>query len=215
MTAGRTNGSGCAPHHRYAANPHLRGHTGTVTTTGTTAWRTLRRTAELPEQPWANGRGATVELISPDESAAYYSTYFPVDGRWRLTVATLDEEGPFSPLPGMDRFHTPLAGVELTVDGVAHRIPERTTFAFDGGADTALTDLPYRTRAVNLTVDRGSPAAGRLDPRVVDADTPVVNALAAVALDGSLDLVVSYRDGMGETRDFGPRVGLAVVAWTP
>lgn len=185
-----------------------------MTVTGTTTWRTLRRMTDLTEIPWANGRGTTVELISPDESAAYYSRYFPVDGRWRLSVASLSETGPFSSMPGTDRIHTPLENVVLTVDGAPHRIPALTPFAFDGGAETVLTGLPTPTRAVNLLVDRDSPAAGRLGVRVVTAGTAVTNALAAVALDGSCDLLVPHREGMGEIRDIRPGTPLAVVSWT-
>ena len=184
-----------------------------MTTTGTTRWRTLRRTSDLTEQPWANGCGTTVELISPDESAAYYSRFFPVDGRWRLSVASLTEEGPFSPLTGMDWIHTPLADIGLIVDGTPHRILAHTSFAFDGGAHAVLTDLPTPTRAVNLMVDRDSPAAGRLTVTVVDAMVPVDNALAAVLLDGTADLLVTHRSGMGEIRDIAPGTPPAVVSW--
>ncbi len=196
---------------RICRNPGRLDH---VTTTGTTTWRTLRRTADLTAQPWVNGRGTTIELISPDESAAYYSRFFPVDGRWRLSVASLKEEGPFSPLPGMDRIHTPLADIELTVDGTPHRIPAHTPFAFDGGADAVLTNLPRPTRAVNLMVDHDSPAAGRLQVTVVDALIPVDNALAAVLLDETADLLVPHRAGMGEIRDISPGTPLAVISWT-
>lgn len=58
---------------------------GSGSGSGTTTWRTLRRTADLTPQPWANGRGTTVELLRPD------------DGSWRLSVADLDHGGPFSP----------------------------------------------------------------------------------------------------------------------
>lgn len=186
-----------------------------VTTTATTTWRTLRRTAELPERPWANGRGVTVELISADESALFYRTDFPVDGRWRLSLASLTVPGPFSPLPGLDRIHTPLGDITLTVDGEEHRIPARTPFAFDGGAEVSLTDLPHRTLAVNLMVDRDSPAAGRLAVTVVDATDPVDNALAAVLLDGTSDVLVPWRDGMGEIRRLDGGRRLLAVTWTP
>ncbi|MCI1255513.1 MAG: HutD family protein [Corynebacterium provencense] len=186
-----------------------------MNTSGTTSWRTLRRTADLPEVPWANGRGTTVELISPDESSLFYSRSFPVDGRWRLSVASLDEPGPYSRLPDKDRVHVPLAGIGLTVDGELHTIPAYTPFTFDGGARTELTVLPVPTRAVNLVVDRDSPAAGRLDIRVVDAGTPVPNALAAVALDGSDDLLVPYVPDVGEVRISAADTRLVAVVWKP
>lgn len=186
-----------------------------MTTTGTTTWRTLRRTAELPERPWANGRGVTVELVSADESALFYRPDFPVDGRWRLSLASLTVTGPFSPLPGIDRVHTPLADTVLTVDGEAHRIPALTPFAFDGGADVVLTELSRRTLAVNLMVYRDSPAAGHLRVQVVDATEPVDNALVAVLLDGTSDVLVPWRDGMGEIRRLDGGRRLLAVTWLP
>lgn len=186
----------------------------TVTTT-TTAWRTLRHTTDLPPQPWINGRGSTTELISADESALFYRRDFPVDGRWRLSLASLTATGPYSPMPGIDRIHTPVEGIGLTVDGEPVPVTALTSYAFPGEAEVTLSALPRRTRALNLMVDRDSPAAGRLEVRVVDAAVPVDNALAAVLLDGTFDVLVPWREGMGEVRrtDNGGR--LLAVTWIP
>jgi hypothetical protein len=49
----------------------------------------------------------------------------------------------------------------------------------------------------------------------VDAAVPVDNALAVVLLDGTFDVLVPWREGMGEVRrtDNGGR--LLVVTWIP
>jgi environmental stress-induced protein Ves len=182
-------------------------------TTTTTTWRNLRRTAELPSRPWVNGRGSTVELISADESALFQRRDFPVDGRWRLSLASLTTTGPFSRMPGTDRIHTPAADIELTVAGAPHRIPAHTPFSFDGGATVELTGLSSATSAVNLMVDRDSPAAGRLGVEVVAAGEPVGNALVAVLLDGTSDVLVPWRDGMGDVRRTDGAGRMLVVTW--
>ena len=192
----------------------------------TNTWRTFRRFADLTPQPWANGRGTTVELVSAEESVQLTDATVGT-GRWRLSLASLQEEGPFSPLPGMDRIHTPLDAIELTVDGIPHRIPALTPFAFDGGAATSLTGLPCPTRAVNLMVEQGDSAVGRLTVQVVDAGAPVTGGgtdgadgadragriLAAVALDGTFDLVVPHTGGGEEFRDLDGGTSLVVVTW--
>lgn len=59
-------------------------------------------------QPWANGAGSTRELIQ-----------WPGDGQpwqWRLSIADVDRDAPFSTFPGVDRILVLLSG-----DGLALR----------------------------------------------------------------------------------------------
>lgn len=58
--------------------------------------------------------------------------------------------------------------VQTTSIGEEHRVPALAPFAFDGGADVVLTDLPRRTSVVNLMVYRDSPAAGRREGKEAD-----------------------------------------------
>ena len=63
-------------------------------------------------QPWANGRGVTVELARADGP----------DGLiWRLSMATVAEDGPFSLFPGIERNLTVISGpgFHLRGDGIA------------------------------------------------------------------------------------------------
>src|SRR5262249_7006478 len=70
----------------------------------------LRR-KEFRRLPWKNGRGVTEELaIFPAGSS------FAVDPfLWRLSMAPVQEPGPFSPFPGYDRLLTLLDGSELSL----------------------------------------------------------------------------------------------------
>jgi hypothetical protein len=114
--------------------------------------RIVKRFADLTATAWANGRGATTELISFEQSAALTS-----GARWRLSVAELAQPGPFSPLTGMWRTFIPVGGeVVLAVDGVARDCPEGLPTEFDGGARTDLVALSGPCHAINLMVDRAS-----------------------------------------------------------
>ena len=64
--------------------------------TGPMTGKTIRHLtrADYTEMPWANGRGTTLELARADG---------PDGLLWRLSLATVTENGPFSQLPGIDR----------------------------------------------------------------------------------------------------------------
>lgn len=64
------------------------------------------RLAEVEPQPWRNGGGVTRELAR-----------WPIDGdfAWRLSVADVAEDGPFSVFPGVDRILVLLQGDGMTL----------------------------------------------------------------------------------------------------
>ena len=65
-------------------------------------------TADYRTMPWANGRGTTVELLR-EEGA---------DGLlFRLSMASVIEDGPFSILPGIERSLTVLSGPGFRLQG--------------------------------------------------------------------------------------------------
>jgi environmental stress-induced protein Ves len=88
--------------------------------------------------PWRNGGGFTWEVAV--QGAA--------DFDWRMSIAEVNQDGPFSPFPGYNRIITVLsgAGMALTVDGVEHRVEPRRPFRFDGASQTEcrLLDGPVR-----------------------------------------------------------------------
>ncbi|MBN9359910.1 MULTISPECIES: HutD family protein [unclassified Devosia] len=78
----------------------------------------LIRFADLTVQPWKNGGGATREV------AAAKDTDQAPGFAWRLSIATVDRDGPFSFFPGVDRTLVLLegGGLSLHIEGRADPI---------------------------------------------------------------------------------------------
>ncbi|QES44386.1 hypothetical protein DEJ49_28320 [Streptomyces venezuelae] len=146
-----------------------------------TAYRTV---------PWKNGGGTTREVA---EGAG-----------WRVSVADVAGDGPFSHFPDTDRVITPVeaegaAAMLLTVEGIPHRIAPLTPFAFPGDAPTHCHLPSGPVRNLNVMTRRGgasarvrivdvAAAAGGTEPGC-EADEilllmPVTEGLALVTPDG-------------------------------
>ena len=88
----------------------------------------------LPLTRWRNGGGTTREIVTQKSE----------DGQgfdWRLSLAVVDENGPFSRFPGMERIFTVVEGdsIALTVDGRVHRVAHGVPFRFSGDASVRAT----------------------------------------------------------------------------
>jgi environmental stress-induced protein Ves len=113
--------------------------------------------AVTPE-PWKNGGGVT-RTLSVDTAGQ--------PPRWRVSVADIDRDGPYSRFPGYDRVSVVLTGggVELVAEGAdAERITlapgVATAFAGDAGFQSRLLNGPVRV--LNLFVLRGAAVASVL-----------------------------------------------------
>ena len=110
----------------------------------------LVRLADVQQSPWRNGGGVTQELVAwPDNG----------DWVWRMSVAQIDADGPFSRFDGVERWFAVLsgAGVRLDVDGAAHTLTVADApFLFDGGSETHCTLQESSTQDFNLMVRRGA-----------------------------------------------------------
>ena len=104
---------------------------------------TVVRTPDVSPQPWANGGGTTRELLRAE------------DGAWRVSLADIDRDGPFSTFPGRQRLLTVVEGtvLALDVDGEDHVVEPRRPFAFDGAAEVRASLPEGPVRALNLIVD--------------------------------------------------------------
>ncbi|MBT9465998.1 HutD family protein [Hydrogenophaga sp.] len=106
--------------------------------------------ADLPPTPWKNGGGSTREIVCRPPGANMDSF------EWRVSVATIAANGPFSVFPGVDRVIMLLdgAGVRLQGTGIDQRLDTPgVPFAFSGDValDCALlggpsTDFNVMTR---------------------------------------------------------------------
>ena len=116
----------------------------------------LLRASDHKRMPWKNGGGETVEIaVSPDDAGL-------ADFDWRVSMATVAMDGPFSVFPGIDRTLSILdgEGITLFIEG---RPPERLTqasaplpFAADALTsatliDGTITDLNVMTRRGRFT----------------------------------------------------------------
>ncbi len=112
------------------------------------------RLAATSPQRWFNGGGWTREIARGGEA---------VDWDWRLSVADVESDGPFSRLPGIEREIYLLEGAGMQFDfedGEAFALtPDSPRLRFDGGRglDSRLIDGP--TRDFNLMWRRGRIAA--------------------------------------------------------
>jgi environmental stress-induced protein Ves len=104
---------------------------------------------------WVNGGGETRELASVPAPAGARSPAFD----WRLSLAGIDRDGPFSPLPGVQRVFALVEGAtRLAFDGAATlELDTRADpLAFDGADAPRASPRPgARCRALNLMLARG------------------------------------------------------------
>lgn len=90
----------------------------------------LIRAAELQPVPWKNGGGTTREIaVEPPGSA--FDTFL-----WRISMADVDQAGPFSTFEGIDRIIAVIQGGAMvlndTATGTAHVLQRAEPFSFPG-----------------------------------------------------------------------------------
>ncbi|OWV74698.1 HutD-family protein [Rhizobium sp. R339] len=115
----------------------------------------ILRASDHKRMPWKNGGGETVEIaVSPEEAVL-------AGFDWRVSMATVATDGPFSIFPGIDRTLVILDGNGMALD-IEGRAPVLLTMASDPLAfpadvpvaarlqDGAITDLNVMTRRQGL-----------------------------------------------------------------
>ena len=114
----------------------------------------LVRADDVAPRPWRNGLGRTRELWAGPDAAHW---------RVRISVADIEADGPFSAYAGVQRWFAVLkgAGVELCIDGTAHRLTRiDPPLAFAGDATTTCRLLDGPTRDLNLMLRDADGAIG-------------------------------------------------------
>jgi uncharacterized protein len=136
---------------------------------------------DVPPQPWKNGGGSTQELLA-----------WPTVTDWlvRVSVARIEQDGPFSAFPGIDRWFAVIsgAGVQLEIAGAMRAVGMQSAPLHFDGADApacALVDGP--TQDLNLMVRRSAGDGGMQlvvtdQPWISDAGLRAVYAADAVVL---------------------------------
>ena len=112
----------------------------------------LIKPADYVRMPWKNGGGHTTEIAAHPATATLDSF------DWRISIADINAEGPFSRFPGVDRIIVLVAGAGMRLAGDAHvaelRAPfEPYAFSGDDALSCSLVDGPVRD--FNLMLRRG------------------------------------------------------------
>jgi hypothetical protein len=112
-------------------------------------WHRFDR-ATLPATPWKNGGGVTREIVCQPPGAGLDAF------DWRVSIATIASDGPFSAFPGVDRVITLLEGGGVHLSGDADAIDHRL--------DTPLQPYAFAGEA-------------RIDARLLDGDCDDFNVM--------------------------------------
>ncbi len=152
--------------------------------------------ATVAPQPWKNGGGTTRELATLADAAGLL---------WRVSLADIAKDGPFSAFPGLARSHTIIEGQGLSLHGESEVLEARPLrpLVFDGGLALSARLVAGPCRALNLIYDPARLAA--------EAEV-VVGAFTAEAG----DVVFAIKGGMrlGEEA-FASGQGMQVEGTTP
>lgn len=155
------------------------------------------RPSDYRRMPWANGRGTTTEMLR-DEAP---------DGTllWRLSMASVAEDGPFSVFPGIERNLTVISGPGFRLRGEGIDLPCRplepvafpgdVTVRAEGTGGIVSEDVNVMTARrlplPSVTVERGGILAAT-------GGTLCLLALGVAEVDGvrldPLDLVVTREE---------------------
>lgn len=162
------------------------------------SWRVVGP-ADRRVVPWVNGRGTTAIVArSPDTD----------DWDWRLSLADVVEDGPFSSLPGIDRWIAVARGGGMALqlgapDGFTSTVLDEThgAIAFSGDGETSCRVLDGPLVDVNLMLRRGR-ATGAMDVHELGVEERWSwPARAVVVLSGRVEVVSVGDDDGGVVLD--------------
>ncbi len=107
--------------------------------------------ADLVAKPWKNGGGVTREILVSPEGSGFD------DFGWRISLADVASDGPFSVFEGVDRTLVLLdgAGIDLTIAGDVTPLRQSGDLvAFDGGAQASSELVSGPVRDFNVMTRR-------------------------------------------------------------
>ena len=110
----------------------------------------VKRFGEHRAMPWANGKGTSYEIASDRDGEDRWS--------WRVAIAPVVLDGPFSALPGIDRELVVIEGngMVLEVDGTSVECLLGQVVRFSGDAETFARLIDGPVVDLGLMTVRGS-----------------------------------------------------------
>jgi uncharacterized protein len=142
----------------------------------------IHRLRDYKRMPWKNGGGETLEI------AVFPSDASVGDFDWRISMATVATDGPFSRFPQVDRTITIIDGdaIELSVEGQPPVLLDQAAAPYSFPGD-ALTSGRLRDGAIadlNVMVRRGTlHSVRRMGARDLSQTATTATTLFIVALD--------------------------------
>lgn len=130
---------------------------------------TILSAASHRRMPWKNGKGETIEIATHPHGAAIE------DFDWRISTASVAEDGPFSVFAGVDRNLCVLTGdgIVLTVDGRETPLTQDSApFAFPGDRPTSARLIGAAITDLNVMNRRGRFAA-QVTRLTLDGETTI------------------------------------------
>lgn len=117
----------------------------------------ILRAQDHSRMPWKNGKGETIQIgIYPDNASLE-------DFDWRVSIATVDTDGPFSQFPGIDRVISILTGDGVVLSVAGHDPARLTTdsdpFAFPADVASSAALIAGPITDLNVMVRRTEFAA--------------------------------------------------------
>ena len=154
----------------------------------------ILRAADRIATPWKNGGGTTREVAAFPPGAGLDAF------AWRISLADIAADGPFSAFPGVDRVLTVIdgAGLVLDVEGRAVTLDAASPpLAFPGEAEVAarLSDGPIRDLNLMVRRDAGQGRVRRLAVEGAVQITRRADVTLVLALDA---LRISTPDGVAD-----------------
>lgn len=139
----------------------------------------IQRSDEHVAMPWANGRGTSYEIASDRNEAGEWT--------WRLAMAPVHEDGPFSRIECVNRFLAVIegAGMTLLVDRKKLQCQPFQVVQFRGEAVTEAVLLNGPILDINLMIRRND-ATGSM--RIEDQPGGLPGAHIVVAVNGDARL---------------------------
>lgn len=155
-------------------------------TVGTENSMRVVRFSSLKPIPWRNGGGTTRQIL------ARYPEHGSPEFDWRISVADVEANGPFSAFAGIDRMLMLCQGAGMIVetDGQKHRLDRHDMLRFPGEQSTSAylvdgptVDLNVMTRRTRVAASMSTHA---LEQSIQLFPNPAT-ALVIVVLEGSLE----------------------------
>ena len=150
---------------------------------------TVLRLNDYKRMPWKNGGGETAEI------AVFPSDASVGDFDWRISIATVAADGPFSRFPRIDRTITIIDGnaIELSVEGRPPMVLDQAAdpYSFPGDVLTSGRLRNGTIADLNVMVRRGLPHAVT---RLKAADLPRTRVTSATVFIVALE-EMAFRRG--------------------